>query len=208
MAGGKDYFNNYQTSPWVSSGKVPEHAVYVPSPSGGGSGVGPPIYSSEASSQFSGPHRPPLPPPSPNLALGFNKTTFTYEELLAATNGFSQANLIGQGGFGFVHKGVLPNGKEVEVRSLKSGSGQGERVFTIGILCHLLDTALLVGSGCWCMILFRTKPRNIISMVNYSLPISCWYLHKETLKLEALHHWPSLPDHKGKDQHSNCSNHD
>lgn len=46
-----------------------------------------------------------------------------------ATDGFSNLNLLGQGGFGYVHKGILPNGKLIAVKSLKSGSGQGEREF-------------------------------------------------------------------------------
>uniref|UniRef100_A0A803NZY4 non-specific serine/threonine protein kinase n=1 Tax=Cannabis sativa TaxID=3483 RepID=A0A803NZY4_CANSA len=71
----------------------------------------------------------PHPPPPPGYSLGFSKSTFTYEELALATDGFSDANLLGQGGFGYVHKGVLPNGKEVAVKQLKAGSGQGEREF-------------------------------------------------------------------------------
>ncbi|KAJ3674081.1 hypothetical protein LUZ60_006073 [Juncus effusus] len=87
------------------------------------------LNSSDMSS--SGPYGPPLPPPSPSVALGGfgSKSTFTFEELSLATNGFSQGNMIGQGGFGYVYKGVLPNGKEVAVKQLKAGSGQGEREF-------------------------------------------------------------------------------
>lgn len=77
----------------------------------------------------SGPRGQPLPPTAPQEGLGFGKGTFTYEELAAATGDFSQANLLGQGGFGYVHKGVLPSGKAVAVKQLKSGSGQGEREF-------------------------------------------------------------------------------
>jgi len=56
-------------------------------------------------------------------------SAFTYEELSMATDGFSNLNLLGQGGFGYVHKGILPTGKIVAVKSLKSGSGQGDREF-------------------------------------------------------------------------------
>uniref|UniRef100_J3MIF6 non-specific serine/threonine protein kinase n=1 Tax=Oryza brachyantha TaxID=4533 RepID=J3MIF6_ORYBR len=54
---------------------------------------------------------------------------FGYEELAAATSDFSEENLLGQGGFGYVYRGVLPDGKEVAVKQLSSGSGQGEREF-------------------------------------------------------------------------------
>ncbi|KAA3474364.1 proline-rich receptor-like protein kinase PERK4 [Gossypium australe] len=155
---GKDYFNNYQNAQWGNGPNGPEHVVKVPPPSGGVNYSGgwgsqaPPVFSGQASSNFSGPHPPPLPPPSPNLALGFNKSTFSYEELLAATNGFSQANLIGQGGFGYVHKGVFPNGKEVAIKSLKSGSGQGEREFQAEV-----------------EIISRVHHRHLVSLVGYCI---------------------------------------
>ncbi|KAF8393371.1 hypothetical protein HHK36_021614 [Tetracentron sinense] len=39
----------------------------------------------------------PYPPPQLGTALGYSTSTFTYEELAMATNGFSDANLLGQG---------------------------------------------------------------------------------------------------------------
>lgn len=104
------------------------------------------------SSNYSGPRQPPLPPPSPNLAIGFNKSTFSYEELASATCGFARSNLLGQGGFGYVHKGVLPNGKEIAVKSLKSGSGQGEREFAAEV-----------------EIISRVHHRHLVSLVGYCI---------------------------------------
>ncbi|KAL2324339.1 hypothetical protein Fmac_023397 [Flemingia macrophylla] len=43
----------------------------------------------------------------------------------AATKGFSDENKIGQGGFGVVFKGVLPNGQEIAVKRLSVTSLQG-----------------------------------------------------------------------------------
>ncbi|ESQ48014.1 hypothetical protein EUTSA_v10020178mg [Eutrema salsugineum] len=117
---------------WMSSPPPPPPGSWQPSPPpppppvSGGINNG---NSSDMSSNYSGPHGPSLPPPHPSVALGFNKSTFTYDELAAATQGFSQARLLGQGGFGYVYKGILPNGKEIAVKSLKAGSGQGEREF-------------------------------------------------------------------------------
>ncbi|KAF3783740.1 hypothetical protein EJ110_NYTH31809 [Nymphaea thermarum] len=69
---------------------------------------------------------PPLRPLSPGLALGFSKSAFTYKELAIATNGFSLENLLGQ-----VHRRILPNGKEVAIKQLKSGSGQEKSLPTM-----------------------------------------------------------------------------
>ncbi|KAL1316405.1 hypothetical protein HN51_068598 [Arachis hypogaea] len=106
---------------------------------------------SDLSSNFSmGP--PPLPPPSPGITLGLKAGTFTYEELAAATGNFADANMIGQGGFGYVYKGVFPNGKEVAVKTLKAGSGQGEREFQAEI-----------------EIISRVHHRHLVSLVGYCI---------------------------------------
>ena len=61
--------------------------------------------------------------------MGNSKPLFSYEELVIATGGFSTDNLLGQGGFGSVYKGTLPDGRVVAVKQLKAGGGQGEREF-------------------------------------------------------------------------------
>lgn len=111
----------------------------------------PPVYSSGGSgSNYSGSEI--LPPSSPGFTPGFSKNTFTFEELALATNGFSDANLLGQGGFGYVHKGILPNGKEVAIKQLKSGSGQGEREFQAEV-----------------EIISRVHHRHLVSLVGYCI---------------------------------------
>ncbi|KAL2348504.1 hypothetical protein Fmac_002504 [Flemingia macrophylla] len=154
---GNNYYNSGQHVPGYYGNPHGDHVVRVQNgigPSGpGGWGAPPPpppmMNSADMSSNYS--TGPVLPPPSPSLALGL-KGTFSYEELATATSGFADANLIGQGGFGYVHKGVLPNGKEVAVKSLKTGSGQGEREFQAEI-----------------DIISRVHHRHLVSLVGYCI---------------------------------------
>ncbi|KAF7843350.1 proline-rich receptor-like protein kinase PERK15 [Senna tora] len=89
---------------------------------------------------------------SPAIALGLLQISFTYDELAFATNGFSNSNLLGQGGFGYVHKGVLPNGKTVAIKQMKSGSRQGEREFQAEV-----------------EIISRVHHRHLVSLVGYCI---------------------------------------
>ncbi|XP_070037589.1 G-type lectin S-receptor-like serine/threonine-protein kinase At4g27290 isoform X1 [Nicotiana tabacum] len=50
---------------------------------------------------------------------------FDLVAVTSATNNFSSANVIGEGGFGPVYKGILPNGQEIAVKRLSKYSGQG-----------------------------------------------------------------------------------
>ncbi|KAJ3688697.1 hypothetical protein LUZ61_017861 [Rhynchospora tenuis] len=54
---------------------------------------------------------------------------FSFDSIITATDNFSYSNLLGEGGFGPVYKGVLPEGQEVAVKRLSKSSGQGMEEF-------------------------------------------------------------------------------
>ncbi|XP_054805958.1 class V chitinase-like isoform X2 [Prosopis cineraria] len=53
----------------------------------------------------------------------------SFSDILRATNGFSIENKIGEGGFGVVYKGILPDGEEIAVKRRSKGSKQGFEEF-------------------------------------------------------------------------------
>ncbi|KAK2376299.1 proline-rich receptor protein kinase PERK4 [Trifolium repens] len=69
------------------------------------------------------------PPPEELQDFVVDAKKFTFEELACATDGFASHNLLGQGGFGFVHRGILDGGCMIAVKQLKDRGDQGEREF-------------------------------------------------------------------------------
>ncbi|XP_073045166.1 receptor-like serine/threonine-protein kinase At2g45590 [Primulina eburnea] len=68
---------------------------------------------------------------------------FSFSLLRRATDSFSTANRLGQGGFGSVYKGVLPSGQEIAVKLTSEASIQGEREFQ-----NELSLAARIDSSC------------------------------------------------------------
>ncbi|KAF5481161.1 hypothetical protein F2P56_001835 [Juglans regia] len=60
---------------------------------------------------------------------GINVPFFDLGSILAATDNFSEANKLGQGGFGPVYKGKFSGGQLIAIKRLSRGSGQGLEEF-------------------------------------------------------------------------------
>jgi hypothetical protein len=120
---------------------MPPHLSHAASKTS--SSTPPPMHSGQSS-------RPPSESPMPpHLATG---GTFAYHDLAAATDGFSDANLLGQGGFGHVYRGTVGGGHEVAIKKLRAGSGQGDREFRAEV-----------------EIISRVHHKNLVSLVGYCI---------------------------------------
>ncbi|CAI0441095.1 unnamed protein product [Linum tenue] len=76
----------------------------------------------------------------------------TVSDLLKATNNFSQADIIGCGGFGLVYKANFPNGKKAAIKKLSGDCGQIEREFQAEVEA-----------------LSRAQHQNLVSLQGYCL---------------------------------------
>lgn len=78
---------------------------------------------------------PPEPPPLCSVCqhrapvFGKPPRWFNYSELEHATDGFSKANFLAEGGYGSVHRGILPDGQVIAVKQHRTSSSQGDREF-------------------------------------------------------------------------------
>ncbi|CAN6803468.1 unnamed protein product [Brassica oleracea] len=78
--------------------------------------------------------------------------SFSWKQLKVATENFDPLNKIGEGGFGSVYKGRLPDGTLIAVKKLSSKSCQGNKEFVneIGMIACLQHPNLVKLYGCCC----------------------------------------------------------
>lgn len=101
---------------------------------------------------------PPGPPPLCSICqhkapvFGKPPRWFSYSELERATSGFSQANFLAEGGFGSVHRGILPDGQAVAVKQHKLASSQGDLEF-----CSEVE------------VLSCAQHRNVVMLIGYCI---------------------------------------
>ncbi|KAK2405026.1 hypothetical protein P8452_10582 [Trifolium repens] len=77
---------------------------------------------------------------------------FNFDTIRVATNDFSDSNKLGQGGFGVVYRGKLPDGQMIAVKRLLKDSSQGDVEFK--------NEVLLVA---------KLQHRNLVRLLGFSL---------------------------------------
>jgi len=125
--------------------------THLPLSSGDSANAGLPIDPSVHTSLSNSAGSPRLNQCLSDISMG-NSRFFSYEELYQITDGFSAHKLLGEGGFGSVYKGCLPDGTYVAIKRLKDGGGQGEREFQAEV-----------------EIISRVHHRHLVSLVGYCI---------------------------------------
>ncbi|KAG2571429.1 hypothetical protein PVAP13_7KG107300 [Panicum virgatum] len=74
----------------------------------------------------------------------------SFNDIVAATDNFSDTNMLGKGGFGKVYKGMLAGTTEVAIKRLSKGSGQGTEEFRneVVLIAKLQHKNLVKLLGC------------------------------------------------------------
>ncbi|XP_020093629.1 probable serine/threonine-protein kinase PBL21 isoform X2 [Ananas comosus] len=95
------------------------------SPPPGGSSLFEPFFSPSVAASSSS---------APSAEMKKHSQNFTFHDLAIATENFSNANFLGEGGFGNVYKGKLNSGEVVAVKVLRKMGVQGNKEFLTEVL--------------------------------------------------------------------------
>ncbi|KAH0752138.1 hypothetical protein KY285_005286 [Solanum tuberosum] len=99
-----------------------------------------------------------------------NVIAYDSSDLVAATNNFSLANKIGNGGFGNVYKGVLENGVEIAMKKQDVTSRQGFTEFESEV-----------------KLIAKLQHRNLTKLLGYSINGAGKFLVYEFMENNSLH---------------------
>ncbi|XP_054787217.1 cysteine-rich receptor-like protein kinase 25 isoform X2 [Prosopis cineraria] len=97
---------------------------------------------------------------------------FSFDTIKVATNSFSDANKLGQGGFGPVYKGRLSNGQNIAAKRLSGVSGQGDTEFKNEVL-----------------LMAKLQHRNLVRLLGFCLEEKERLLIYELLPNRSLDHF-------------------
>nr|WAU86896.1 birch protein [Betula platyphylla] len=116
---------------------------------------------------------------------------FSYGSVSAATNNFSTANKLGEGGFGPVYKGKSLKGQEIAVKMLSKQSGQGLEEFRneTTLIAKLQHRNLVKLLGCCMerdekMLIYEYMPNKSLDSYIFGPCIACFSIAGDTLSAD------------------------
>ncbi|KAL0542885.1 hypothetical protein IC582_017966 [Cucumis melo] len=107
-----------------------------------------------------------------NEIISVETIQFDFDSIKVATNDFASENKLGQGGFGVVYKGKLPDGRAIAVKRLASSSQQGDVEFKNEVLLML-----------------KLQHRNLVRLLGFCLQGSERLLIYEFIQNGSLDHF-------------------
>lgn len=69
---------------------------------------------------------------SHDILIGWGRW-YSYREIEIATGGFCKDNVIGEGGYGVVYRGAMPDGSLIAIKNLFNNKGQAEQEFKVEV---------------------------------------------------------------------------
>ncbi|KAK1397749.1 hypothetical protein POM88_007612 [Heracleum sosnowskyi] len=118
----------------------------------------------------------------------FEPPLVDFDTVAKATNYFSLHNKLGEGGFGPVYKGLLGDGKEIDVKRLSKNSRQGIKEFKNEVVCiaKLQHRNLVKLVGCCIQEEEKMLPNRGLDFFIFGIARGLLYLRQDS-RLRVIH---------------------